>query len=139
MVAATIHVVLNPSISLVISATAPQVNAGVPESIKRVGQADVFPNEYPGQVYAFNWCLNGDGVTPLRKSAFRITKTLDLKVAGLDVPKQIPLNVSFLINCLTPRCGLTLNFLIISRFLAFAGQTGRLLVDSGSWIGSIII
>lgn len=34
-------------------------------------------------VYEFNWCLNGDGVTPLKRSAFRINKPLDLKVAGL--------------------------------------------------------
>lgn len=68
--------------------------AAVPESIKRVGQVEAFPNEYPGQVYAFNWCLNGDGVTPLRKSAFRITKPLDLKVAGLELPKTKPLKVS---------------------------------------------
>lgn len=67
--------------------------AALPDSIKRVGKTDAFPNEYPGQVYAFNWCLNGDGVTPLRKSAFRITKPLDLKVAGLSPAKQ-PLKVS---------------------------------------------
>jgi hypothetical protein len=66
----------------------------VPDSIKRVGQAEAFPNEYPGQNYAFNWCLNGDGVTPLKKSAFRITKPLDLKVAGLALPKKQPLQVS---------------------------------------------
>jgi hypothetical protein len=58
-----------------------------------VGQAEAFPNEYPGQIYAFNWCLNGDGVTPLKKSAFRITKPLDLKVAGLSLPKKQPLQV----------------------------------------------
>jgi hypothetical protein len=63
----------------------------------RVGRTEVFPNEYPGQNYAFNWCLNGDGVTPLRKSAFRITKPLDLKVAGLPVPKTSPLRVSVLL------------------------------------------
>jgi hypothetical protein len=60
----------------------------------RVGSVSAFPNEYPGQIYAFNWCLNGDGVTPLKKSAFRITKPLDLKVAGLEPPKKIPLMVS---------------------------------------------
>ncbi|GKY98405.1 hypothetical protein MPSEU_000798000 [Mayamaea pseudoterrestris] len=65
----------------------------LPDSIKRVGTAAAFPNEYPGQVYAFNWCLNGDGVTPLRRSAFRITKPLDLKVAGLALPKMNPLKV----------------------------------------------
>lgn len=58
--------------------------SGLPESLKRIGVAEVFPNEYPGQNYAFNWCLNGDGVTPLKKAAFRITKALDLKVAGLE-------------------------------------------------------
>jgi hypothetical protein len=67
--------------------------AAVPDSIKRVGTVEAFPNEYPGQVYAFNWCLNGDGVTPLRKSAFRITKPLDLKIAGLELPKTKPLKV----------------------------------------------
>lgn len=51
------------------------------------------PNEYPGQIYAFNWSLNADGVTPLKKSAFRITKPLDLKVAGLEQPKTNPLKV----------------------------------------------
>ena len=66
----------------------------IPDSIARVGRTEVFPNEYPGQNYAFNWCLNGDGVTPLRKSAFRITKPLDLKIAGLPVPKTSPLHVS---------------------------------------------
>lgn len=65
----------------------------MPDSIKRVGVTEAFPNEYPGQIYAFNWCLNGDGVTPLKKSAFRITKPLDLKVAGLQLPKQQPLKV----------------------------------------------
>ena len=66
---------------------------GLPDSIKRMDQATSFPNEYPGQIYAFNWCLNGDGVTPLRKSAFRITKPLDLKVANLAVPSTMPLKV----------------------------------------------
>lgn len=66
---------------------------GLPDSIKRVGNPVPFPNEYPGQIYAFNWCLNKDGVTPLRRSAFRITKALDLKVAGLSVPKAMPLKV----------------------------------------------
>lgn len=65
----------------------------MPDSIKRVGVAEAFPNEYPGQIYAFNWALNGDGVTPLKKSAFRITKPLDLKVAGLELPKKSPLKV----------------------------------------------
>ena len=66
---------------------------GLPDSIKRVGTTEAFPNEYPGQIYAFNWCLNGDGVTPLRKSSFRITKPLDLKVAELKLPKKNPLKV----------------------------------------------
>lgn len=72
--------------------------AALPDSIKRVGQADPFPNEYPGQIYEFNWCLNKDGVTPLRRSAFRITKPLDLKVASLNVPKTMPLKVNKSIN-----------------------------------------
>ena len=66
---------------------------GLPDSIKRVGEAMAVPNEYPGQIYAFNWSLNADGVTPLKKSAFRITKPLDLKVAGLEQPKTNPLKV----------------------------------------------
>jgi hypothetical protein len=60
----------------------------LPESIKRIGVAEIFPNEYPGQNYAFNWCLNGDGVTPLKKAAFRIIKPLDLKIAGLEPVKK---------------------------------------------------
>ena len=44
-------------------------------------------------VYEFNWALNGDGVTPLKRSAFRINKPLDLKVAGLATPKKNPLKV----------------------------------------------
>ena len=67
---------------------------GLPESIKRVGNAQKFPNEYPGQIYAFNWALNGDGVTPLKKSSWRITKPLDLKLAGLEQPKKNPLKVT---------------------------------------------
>lgn len=84
---------LRSHLSLVLPATRPKESEGLPDSIKRVGQAEAFPNEYPGQVYAFNWCLNGDGVTPLRRSAFRITKPLDLKVAGLTPPKKSPLQV----------------------------------------------
>lgn len=57
---------------------------------------EAFPNQYPGMIYAFNWALNGDGVTPLRGSAFRINKTLDLKVAGLELPKVQPLQVNML-------------------------------------------
>jgi hypothetical protein len=79
--------------TLVLPATRVKESEGLPDSIKRVGQAEAFPNEYPGQIYAFNWCLNGDGVTPLRRSAFRITKPLDLKVAGLTPPKKTPLQV----------------------------------------------
>mmetsp|Transcript_2576 Transcript_2576/g.3938 ORF Transcript_2576/g.3938 Transcript_2576/m.3938 type:complete len:281 (-) Transcript_2576:289-1131(-) len=67
---------------------------GLPESITRVGAPEAFPNEYPGQNYMFNWCLNADGVTPLKKSAFRISKPLDLKVAGLNLPATSPLKVS---------------------------------------------
>jgi len=66
----------------------------LPDSIKRVGEATKFPNEYPGQIYAFNWCLNGDGVTPLKRSSFRIVKPLDLRVAGLPTPKVMPLKVT---------------------------------------------
>jgi len=65
----------------------------VPDTLKHVGQTESFSNEYPSQVYAFNWCLNGDGMTPLRKSAFCITKPLDLKIAGLPVPITNPLKV----------------------------------------------
>jgi len=67
--------------------------ATLPDSVKRVAQADYLPNEYPGQNYAFNWQLNYDGVTPLKKASFRITKPLDLKIAGLDQPKTRPLKI----------------------------------------------
>jgi hypothetical protein len=70
-----------------------QWEGGIPDSIKRVGQSSAFPDEYPGMNYEFNWALNGDGVTPLKRSAFRINKPLDLKVAGLTVPKTNPLKV----------------------------------------------
>lgn len=76
-----------------LSAVAAQTTPGLPGSITRVGDPLAFPNEYPGQNYVFNWCLNADGVTPLKKSAFRITKPLDLKVAGLTLPKTSPLKV----------------------------------------------
>ena len=66
---------------------------GLPDSIKRVGQVSAFPDEQPGLIYEFNWALNGDGVTPLKRSAFRINKPLDLKVAGLATPKKVPLKV----------------------------------------------
>jgi hypothetical protein len=79
--------------TLVLPATRVKESEGLPDSIKRVGQTESFPNEYPGQIYAFNWCLNGDGVTPLKRSAFRITKPLDLKIAGLTPPKKTPLQV----------------------------------------------
>lgn len=69
-------------------------SAGLPDSVKRVGKSVSVPNEYPGQNYEFNWALNADGVTPLKKSAFRITKPLDLKLAGLDQPKSNPLKVN---------------------------------------------
>lgn len=83
------------------TAVAPAAPAtGLPPSLERVGKVEAFPNEYPGQVYAFNWCLNGDGVTPVNKSAFRISKPLDLKVAGLEVPRKMPLAVSLLIYIL---------------------------------------
>mmetsp|Transcript_4424 Transcript_4424/g.11423 ORF Transcript_4424/g.11423 Transcript_4424/m.11423 type:complete len:264 (+) Transcript_4424:145-936(+) len=67
--------------------------AAVPESVKRVGQTSAFPNEYPGMSYEFNWALNGDGVTPLKRSAFRINKPLDLKLAGLIPSTTNPLKV----------------------------------------------
>ena len=65
----------------------------LPESLTRIGNPTAFPNEYPGQNYMFNWALNADGVTPLKKAAFRITKPLDLQVAGLALPKASPLKV----------------------------------------------
>jgi len=67
--------------------------AGLPESLKRVGESTSFPNEYPGQNYEFNWALNFDGVTPLKKSSFRIMKALDLKIAGLKPLTKTPLKV----------------------------------------------
>jgi hypothetical protein len=83
------------------------IAANIPDTIKRVGTTEALPNEYPGQNYAFNWCLNGDGVTPLKASAFRITKPLDLKVAGLELPKKHPLQVKEMIficcSCYLPR------------------------------------
>ena len=68
--------------------------AGLPDSVKRVGNASAFPNEYPGQNYEFNWALNFDGVTPLKESAFRITKPLDVKIAGLTPLAKSPLKVN---------------------------------------------
>ncbi|KAL7537393.1 hypothetical protein ACHAWF_005749 [Thalassiosira exigua] len=83
----------NPTLRL-FSAASAQTSPSLPDSITRVGAPDAFPNEYPGQNYVFNWCLNADGVTPLKKSAFRIAKPLDLKVAGLALPKTSPLKVN---------------------------------------------
>ncbi|KAL7507876.1 hypothetical protein ACHAXN_006252 [Cyclotella atomus] len=83
---------LRSSPRLLSSAASQQQPAWV-ESLGRISESAPFPNEYPGQNYMFNWCLNADGVTPLNKSAFRITKPLDLKVAGLDLPKTSPLKV----------------------------------------------
>ena len=62
--------------------------------MERVGESFAFPNEYPGQNYEFNWTLNADGVTPIKKSAFRITKPLELKIAGLTPLKTSPLKVN---------------------------------------------
>ena len=76
-----------------LEASESSAQGGLPDSIKRIGSAFSVPNEYPGQDYKFNWSLNGDGVTPLKKSAFRITKPLDLKVAGLAQPRTSPLKV----------------------------------------------
>lgn len=81
------------TVARALSSAAPAWEGGVPESVKRVGQTSAFPNEYPGMSYEFNWALNGDGVTPLKRLAFRINKPLDLKVAGLAVPKTNPLKV----------------------------------------------
>jgi len=68
--------------------------ASLPDSIARSAQSEAFPNEYPGQNYDFNWTLNADGVTPLKKSAFRITKPLELKISGLAPLKKTPLKVN---------------------------------------------
>lgn len=78
---------------------------GLPESIKRVGNSSKFPNEYPGQIYAFNWALNADGVTPLKKSSWRITKPLDLKLASLEQPKKNPLKVKAAPTTSMPEAG----------------------------------
>jgi hypothetical protein len=91
-------------------AAAAETEEGLPDSIKRVGTYTSWPDERPGQNYMFNWCLNGDGVTPLRESSFRITKPLDLKIAGLQPPKKSPLQV---------RAG--------AMLLAFDGAHGTLL------------
>jgi hypothetical protein len=98
---APLYLTFSLRFTLVLPATRVKESEGLPDSIKRVGQPEAFPNEYPGQIYAFNWCLNGDGVTPLRRSAFRITKPLDLKISGLTPPKKTPLQVR--ISCMTCR------------------------------------
>jgi len=64
------------------------------DNVNRIGRASAFPNEQPGQNYDFNWALNFDGVTPLKNSAFRITKSLDMKVAGLTPWGKSPLKVN---------------------------------------------
>lgn len=71
-----------------------ETTASLPSSVERVGESFAFPNEYPGQNYEFNWTLNADGVTPLKKSAFRITKPLELKIAGLTPLQTTPLKIS---------------------------------------------
>lgn len=85
--------VVGTTVVRALSSVAPAWEGGVPDSVKRVGKTSAFPNEYPGMSYEFNWALNGDGVTPLKRSAFRINKPLDLKVAGLALPKTNPLKV----------------------------------------------
>lgn len=67
--------------------------SNLPESVKRVGAPVAVPNEYPGQNVDFNWALNYDGVTPLKKAAFRMIKPLDVKIAGLEPCKTTPLKV----------------------------------------------
>lgn len=79
--------------------------SALPDSVSRVGVSTVFPNEYPGHDYKFNWQLNADGVTPLKKSAFRITKPLDLKIAGLSQPKTMPLKVKSAAASKMPEAG----------------------------------
>lgn len=79
--------------------------SGLPETIKRVGTPEAFPNEYPGQNYGFNWALNADGVTPINRSAWRITKPLDLKIAGLNQPKARPLQVKVAASDNMPEAG----------------------------------
>jgi len=90
----SINAASSTTLTRLFSATTATQLSSLPESITRVGEATAFPNEFPGQNYMFNWCLNADGVTPLKKSAFRITKPLDLKVAGLQLPTTSPLNVN---------------------------------------------
>lgn len=66
----------------------------LPDSIRRVGLGEPFPNEFPGNDYSFNWTLNRDGVTPLKELAFQISKPLDLRIAGLE-PLTTKPNVSY--------------------------------------------
>lgn len=65
-------------------------------TLGRVGETIVFPREHPGLDYKFNWSLNADGVTPTKKSAFRLMagKEFDLKLAGLNIPKQKKIKAS---------------------------------------------
>jgi len=86
--------IANTSIAVNRSIPVVRCFSSLPESIKRVAPTASFPNEYPGQNYEFNWALNADGVTPLNKSAFRIIKPLDLKIAGLTPLKNTPLKVN---------------------------------------------
>lgn len=88
-----------------VEASTTRLFSSLPDSVKRVGASAAFPNEYPGKVYAFNWALNRDGVTPLKESAFRITKPLDLKIAGLDQPKTNPLKVKAAAASKIPEAG----------------------------------
>jgi hypothetical protein len=41
---------------LVLSATRVKESEGLPDSIIKRVETESFPNEYPGQIYAFNWC-----------------------------------------------------------------------------------
>lgn len=86
---------------------APQKAAGggLPDTLLRVGSSEIFPNEYPGQNYKFNWCLNFDGVTPIKKAAFRITKPLDLKIAGLPTGGTAPVKVKAAAASKMPEAG----------------------------------
>lgn len=93
------------SISAAAAAAATSKKDGLPASVERVGEADFFPNEGPGRVILFNWQLNKDGVTPLKESAFRISKPLDLKVAGLAQPKTNPLKIKAAPSSSVPEAG----------------------------------
>jgi len=87
----------------------PEWTGGLPDTLKRVGQSSAFPNEYPGMVYEFNWCLNGDGVTPLKRSAFRMNKPLDVKIAGLT-PTTKALKIKTANKAIPEAGGATLSF-----------------------------